>query len=90
MINPTNPRTGSPSHGEVNHGPVAGYRTVPTFKTPTANAVIGCNIRPGMTPGGMMTSLALTDKQRNQARVRKYNEVNQAAMAFLENRVVRP
>ena len=66
------------------------YRTVPSFKTPTANAVIGCNIRPGMTPGGMMTSLALTDKQRNEKRVRKYNEVNQAAMAFLENRVVRP
>jgi hypothetical protein len=89
MLNPTNPRTGSPAHGAANayHGDV--YRTVPTFKTPTANAVIGCNIRPGMTPGGMMTSLALTDKQRNEKRVRKYNEVNQAAMAFLENRVVR-
>jgi len=86
MPNQTNPRTGSSSHGAA----CASYRTVPTFKTPTANAVIGCNIRPGMTPGGMMTSLALTDKQRNQARVRKYNEVNQAAMAFLENRVVRP
>ena len=78
-----------PNHTHANP-PDVHYRTVPSFKTSMAtNAVIGCNIRPGMTPGGMMTSLALTDKQRNEKRVRKYNEVNQAAMAFLENRVVR-
>jgi len=48
-------------------------------------SVIGCNIRAGMTPGGFSDRLPTTSVERN----RKCMEVHRAAMAFLENRVVR-
>lgn len=67
-----------------------------TFKTKPGNPIIGRNIRPGMAPGGMMVPRgAATDTpQTNTERARKMRkkcmEVHDAAMAFLENRVVRP
>lgn len=64
----------------------------PTIKTCklSANAIIGRNIRPGMTPGGMMTREPLSNSNRSRVTRRRCMEVQQAAMAFLENRVVRP
>lgn len=63
----------------------------PTIKTRklSASAIIGRNIRPGMTPGGMMTSAPASNNDRSRVHRRKCMEVQQAAMAFLENRVVR-
>jgi hypothetical protein len=60
----------------------------PTTKPASASAIIGCNIRAGMTPGGFTVRLPSTNAERN-LRQRKRMDVYHAAMAFMENRVVR-
>lgn len=64
---------------------------IPTTKTRRDNGggMIGCNIRPGMTRGGFSTPMPKSDGERRTRPMRKCMEVHQAAMAFLENRVVR-
>lgn len=62
-----------------------------TFKTGSrpGPAMIGRMIRPGMTPGGFSHNVPMAPTEQKRRKRRGCMMVRDAAVAFLENRVVR-